>query len=1243
MASGARPDKGLGRQGGAGAGLGQGALVHGPLGSRLLRVRTADGAPGETTLTRADLEAALADGVAPTATVPAAQMFRWVESHRNRLAYAHDPYFAVSLSGARGLPHQIEAVYRHLLPQPRLRFVLADDPGAGKTIMAGLLLKELKLRGVVERALVVAPAPLTVQWQDELMDKFDERFEVVTSTQVRWQLGGNPWQHYPQVVTSLDFAKRDDVIGDLLRADWDLVIIDEAHKASAATYGDEVRKTRRYVLAEELAGRTERMLLLTATPHSGDPDRFVHFMSLLDPDQFSSQELVRAQLGAADSPYFLRRQKEDLVDETGAKLFVRRRVLTQPFALTPAEKRLYDAVTAYIGEYLGTPAPGAPGARGGRGNAVALARTVLQRRLASSLGAIRSSLAKLADRLAALADELERMTPAERARHLAELARRPVGDARAGDDEIDPDDADEDAEERAATEVSAAAHIEGLRAEVAALRALQAQADATMAGGDEAKLAALRSCLARAELAEVSDGRGKLLIFTEHRDTLSYLERHLGEWGYSTCTIHGGHPPPTRKAIQHQFRTAKQVCIATVAAGEGINLQFCHLMINYDLPWNPVRLEQRMGRIHRIGQSADVAVFNFCATNTVEGKLLGRRHEKLDAMRADLDDRVYDVIGELLDLNGVDFERLLRDTLANSRREQASLDQIDAMTPERLRAYERDIGLAQAKRFVDVEWVRQRDWASEERRLMPEYVEAFFLDAAAQVGLRVEPRATAGLWRADHVPAALRADDLPSVRRRGRPDSEYRKLTFHKERRERPEHEDAVLCSPGHPLFAAVADAAGRDLVAAGVPGAVAAWVDPGASEGYWLHLLTYDVIAETPGGEAETARAELVAVIDEPGGALALAPADALHNLTPAGESEVAATLDGATVRRVTNWVRAGAQAQATTAERDARLAQAEVRAGYLRQAFAAQQAAPRAALHGVLGPHLERRGPVPPPPRRGLAPHHRDRPPATRSAGRPTCAPSRSRAGRRRPATSACTAPSGTRRSASAPASGCTWSTTRWPPRPAWCGSRTRLPAGRGDRGGPGNRLPGPRCQHRGGGAMADAVAPDGHPLDGDHLGRLGGPAHPRASMAPARSMSARVKPPAECVRSLRVTVAQLMAMSGWWPAASASAPTELTKAREPAKSPQPTTRTIESPSRCHSRLASAEATEASSRSSTTVRVLHPGAGDSPGSRWPVPSPPRGDVVAGGGRGAERLARVPEGGTGPVAPGGGGGWRGP
>jgi len=898
----------------------------------LLKVRHSSGQPDETQVTREELETALAEQGPVAALTDSRDLFRWVEGQRIKLSFAHDPLFAVSMSGVRGLPHQIEAVYRHMLPQPRLRFVLADDPGAGKTIMAGLLLKELKLRGVVDRCLILAPAPLTPQWQDEMLDKFDEQFEIVSSEQVRHQLGRSPWERYPLVITSLDFAKRDDVRDDLLRAEWDLVVVDEAHKCAAYTGSDDSPvRTKRYALAEGLAGRTERLLLMTATPHSGDEDRFTRFLGLLDPDQFSTSDLVKRQITQDGNPYFLRRQKEDLVNEQGHDLFVPRHVKTQPFQLSPAEKELYDAVTHYVNDYLGS------AATGGRASAVALARTVLQRRLASSLGAIRSSLAKRADRLTERADELERMSPAERRRRLAELGSMPKisGDTDA-DPEIGYEDVDERTEDELATAVSGAQEIAALRAEVLELRQLVTQADNVRSLGTERKLAALQDCLKKSELHELEDGRGKLLIFTEHRDTLEYLKRHLHDWGYTVCTIHGGHPPSDRKKIQQDFRLNKQICIATEAAGEGINLQFCHLMVNYDLPWNPVRLEQRMGRVHRIGQQHDCYIFNFCATNTVEGQLLERLHAKLETMKTALQGRVYDVIGDLLTLNGIDFERLVKDTLLNPKRIGAAKAQISLMTAEKYQEYQQATGIALAKRHVDMEWVRERDFTSEERRLMPEYVEAYFLDAAEQVRLRVERRADT-LLRIEHVPLALRSDDLASVTRLGRPVGEYRKLTFRKEQRDRPEHGDAVLCSPGHPLFAAAAESLDRELEARGVPQSAGVFVDPATTEPYYLHLFTYEVVGEDQRGHPEPAYAEVVAVVEERN-ALHRAPADVLHTFTPTSGRE-AAPPDPEAVKAAENWVRVNVQMPRTNTERATRLAQAELRRAYLEEAMTAQR----------------------------------------------------------------------------------------------------------------------------------------------------------------------------------------------------------------------------------------------------------------------------------------------------------------
>ncbi len=901
-----------------------------PGGAYNLRVRTDDGRLDETTLMEADLSNGEIEVIEDRPELVAGDdLFDLLEAHRIELAYAHDPHFAVSMSGVRGLPHQIVAVYKHMLPQARLRFVLADDPGAGKTIMAGLLIKELHLRGVVDRVLVLCPAPLTIQWQEELDEKFDEEFKLIGSHEVKWQLGGNPWQRNDRCIASLDFAKREEVMPDLLRADWDMVIIDEAHKCSAASRWDpqeereKIDATQRYRLAEELSRRTERLLLATATPHSGDRSRFQNFLKLLDPDQFSLQQLAAEQIGREDSPYFLRREKEALKDEDGAPLFVDRKVLSQPFSLSPPELRLYEAVTSYIQEFLGA-------AAGRRGTAVALARTVLQRRLASSLGAIRSSLRKRADRITARIEEVEALPHAERIQRLAEL--RVV---ESFDSEQETDDATEDEEETAAAGVVVAETLDGMRAEILALERLVQQADSTIELGEEQKLSALRACLERAELAELKDGRGKLLIFTEHRDTLDYLLRHLDEWGYSTCSIHGGQPPTARREIQQDFALNRQVCVATEAAGEGINLQFCHLMINYDLPWNPVRLEQRMGRIHRIGQESTCYVFNFFAENTIEGKLLARLLEKLDEMREDLGGRVYDVVGEILARGGVDFERLLRESLLHPERIEQGEREIEAIDPTTLHSYEEAIGIAQATKHVDVSWVRERDWRSEERRLMPEFVEQLFARASDRIGLRLE-HPERDVLRAPHVPRALRSDRLTAVKRLGPPRDGYRKLTFRKEVKATPQHADAVLLAPGHPLYAAATEAMKGRLVNAHQ--ATAPFIAPWAQESYAIHFFTYSVQGLAMSGAGEEVYAELVAVTEDGDGFEAVS-ADVLHDLTPVDFApRDLDPPDPAVIAGATGFVRAEVQHGLVREKREERLAQAELRSRYLEEAMDAQ-----------------------------------------------------------------------------------------------------------------------------------------------------------------------------------------------------------------------------------------------------------------------------------------------------------------
>ena len=886
----------------------------------LLRVRTLEGQLREAMVTPDELASALASASPETRqTVSPDQFFLLVESSRIRLAFAHDPHFAVALTGIEVLPHQLEAVYERMLPQVMLRFLLADDPGAGKTIMSGLLLKELRLRGITERVLVLCPAPLTIQWQDELSQKFGESFEIMTSERIKGTLSTNPWQEYARCICSIDLAKREEIRERMLEASWDLVVIDEAHKCSARTDGDKVSKTQRYQLAERLSRKAERLLLLTATPHQGNKDQFAHFLRLLDEDQFIDLERDKEVIKIEDNPWFLRRMKEDLRDFEGRLLFTKRHAVTQPFALSDPEFELYHEVTDYINEFL-------PKVMGKKRTSVALARIVFQRRLASSLGAITSSLVRRHKRFADMLRELESLPESQRAKKLADFRLIDVVDV-----EQEEDDETEEEQDLLIDSTVVVETMEKLEDEVQELARLVELARETLALGKEAKLEALASCLERGEFAELKDGRGKLLIFTEHKDTLNYLLKNLKDWGFTTTQIHGGMSPQERRERQIEFQRDAQICVATEAAGEGINLQFCHLMINYDMPWNPMRLEQRMGRIHRIGQTNDVYVFNFAATNTVEGQIVSRLMHKLEEIRGTLGDRVFDVIGELLKLNDVNLEEMIREAAYNPGELDDYLDEIERIDAKRLQEYEQATGVALAKSNVDLARVRGEDWRSQERRLMPEYVEGFFLRGSDLTGLQVEPRAD-GLWRSEHVPQIFRSDDLAAVKRFGRPDQRYLKYTFRKDLARQSTNLDSDLVSPGHPLFASVDEVLNERVVNA--KGQVARFLDPFSPSPYRLHFFEVEVEGGTADGSYEPASGALVTVVESADGSLDLGAPDILHDLTAAGESiEVEIPEDA--VARVRTFVMANVQHEMREAAARERGREVEIRRKYLEESF--------------------------------------------------------------------------------------------------------------------------------------------------------------------------------------------------------------------------------------------------------------------------------------------------------------------
>jgi SNF2 family DNA or RNA helicase len=564
--------------------------------------------------------------------VPSAEdFFLRIEANRIRLAYQFDPQLAVSISQVDPLPHQIEAVYHYALQSPRIRFLIADDPGAGKTIMAGLIVKELQYRRLAQRVLIIAPGHLKYQWQREMKERFQTPFTIIDRARMNATWGENAWEEKDHCITSLDFVKQDNVLNSLQTVRWDLVIVDEAHKMSAYAYqGKEqvkVDKTKRYRVGELLSRQTNHMLFLTATPHRGDEENFRLFLDLLRPGFFARTELLKESVQSGDNPIFVRRLKEDMKKFDGSDIFPPRHVHTVTFRLTDAERDLYNGVTNYVRHHFD---------RAKENRSISFALMILQRRLTSSSQAIYLSLVRRKTRLEELLELPEKIRRDEdymRARGLTE------------DDLAEMAEEERLEWEERLENLTLADNIEDVVAEIEQLEALIAQADKVRQQETESKLVKLRDQV----LANL--GERKLLIFTEFRDTVNYLVEKLRTWGYQVITIHGQMGMEDRLQAEHEFKTNAQIMVATEAAGEGINLQFCSWMINYDIPWNPNRLEQRMGRIHRYGQQYEVHIYNMIAQDTREGQILQRLFEKLERMKEDLGtDRVFDIIGRAVPL-----------------------------------------------------------------------------------------------------------------------------------------------------------------------------------------------------------------------------------------------------------------------------------------------------------------------------------------------------------------------------------------------------------------------------------------------------------------------------------------------------------------------------------------------------------------------------------------------------------------
>ncbi|MGB9757941.1 MAG: helicase-related protein [Candidatus Bipolaricaulaceae bacterium] len=760
-------------------------------------------------------------------------VFLGLEAHRIRLAYQFDPLHALHISMIDPLPHQIDAVYFHMLPKARLRFLLADDPGAGKTIMAGLLLKELKHRGAVERVLIVVPGHLRDQWIRELKEKFGETFLVVDRHTLNSTYGRNPWREGLQFITSMDFAKQEEILATLSDVEWDLVIVDEAHKLSAWRFGDRTKKTQRYRLGEVLARNSRLLLFLTATPHRGDPENFRLLLSLLDPDLFAKAEHLEEAVRRGENPLVLRRLKEDLRTIDGVPLFPPRYVHTVLFRLSPEEMAFYEALTRYVRDEFNR-------ALDAERRNVQFALMLLQRRLASSLYAARRSLERRKERLQKL---LER---GELLRERGEVDEEELEDL--------PEAERWKREEELLEKLTAARTLEELREEIRRLEELIVLGRDLERAGVETKLRELKKLLS--ELGRTHPDE-KLVVFTESRDSLEYLAKNVRQWGYEVTVLHGGMNLEERIRAEAEFRDRAQILISTEAGGEGINLQFASLMVNYDIPWNPNRLEQRMGRIHRYGQRHEVHIYNLVAENTVEGEVLRRLFQKLQRIREALgSDRVFDVIQEVL--RGRSLADLILEALSGRRSLAEIVAEIEAMPdPEAIERIRQATAEALATRHIDLSRILGEERRAKENRLVPEYVEEFFRRATEFLGIRLS-RNEEGLWRVGLVPAFLRQRSADFRARFGEVRDTYRRLTFYKDEAWK---KGAEYTGPGHPLFEAVLEEILVRTTADREEGAV--FLDPNRK----LLGTIFFVEASIEDGNGETAGKRLFAALFPPDG----------------------------------------------------------------------------------------------------------------------------------------------------------------------------------------------------------------------------------------------------------------------------------------------------------------------------------------------------------------------------------------
>lgn len=791
-----------------------------PLGDNSVTVvyRTDDGRLGERVIFRSnEAELNVASEGRPWAFDADGEGFKLAtEAIRINLAHLFDPMMAVHTSNVEPLPHQITAVYESMLPRQPLRFVLADDPGAGKTIMAGLLIRELLMRADAARVLIVSPGSLVEQWQDELFEKFGLSFTLFTRELVDQSRTGNPFDDHDLLVARLDQLSRSEELQEKLKlCRFDLVVVDEAHKLSATWFGTKINETKRFKLGQLLGSISRHFLLMTATPHNGKEEDFQLFLSLLDSDRFYGK--FRDGAHKVDVSDLMRRMvKEDLLKFDGTRLFPERIAYTANYKLSEAEAELYNLVTAYVKEEMNR----ADALDGKRKGTVGFALTALQRRLASSPEAIYQSLKRRREKLKRRIEEekiKQRGGKISASEIFADQAPENIWES---DEDMAPEDF-ETFEEEVVDQATAAQTIAELEAEVFTLEHLEKKAKALRDGGQDRKWEELREILQNTPEMRGPDGlQRKLIIFTEHRDTLNYLaDRIRGLLGKHEAVnmIHGGVHREDRRKVQELFRNDKdtRVLLATDAAGEGVNLQNANLMVNYDLPWNPNRLEQRFGRIHRIGQTQVCHLWNMVANETREGDVFQKLFEKIEIERKALGGRVFDILGEVFD--GVSLRDLLIEAIryGEDPARKKHLQEVvqGALDTDKLREIISRNALAEEvmdeRRLFALKEEMEK---AEARKLQPYFIRAFFSQAFDRLGGDLKPRGF-GRFEITHVPALIRERDRQIQgrdRRNMNPVTpKYERVCFEKSRirvDDKPGEALASLLHPAHPLMQAVVD-----------------------------------------------------------------------------------------------------------------------------------------------------------------------------------------------------------------------------------------------------------------------------------------------------------------------------------------------------------------------------------------------------------------------------------------------------